>query len=202
MASSQTSSMILRVRQTVGAHRPRRIPLEGRAPAGVLLLFYDIAGQTHLLFTKRTELVEHHKGQISFPGGAEEPSDPDLLHTALRETFEEVGVMPEDVELVGQLNDIVSRMSHFVISPYVGIITASVPYPFKPAHHEVEEILEVPLAHLLDDANVIREMRSLEGEEVEVSSYRFGKHIIWGATARILRQLLALLSSPREASEG
>ena len=195
MASSQSSSMIERIREKVSAHRPQRIRPEGRLPAGVLLLFYDIAGQTYLLFTKRTHLVEHHKGQVSFPGGAQERGDPDLFHTALRETFEEVGVRPEDVEFVGQLNDVVSRVSNFVISPYVGIITAPVPYPFNHARQEVEEILEVPLAHLLDDANVIREVRRLEGEDVEMHSYRSGEHIIWGATARILKQLLDLLWS-------
>jgi len=187
--------MIEQIREKVGAHKPQRIRSGGRPLAGVLLLFYDIAGQTYLLFTKRTHLVEHHKGQVSFPGGAQERGDPDLTHTALRETFEEVGVEPGDVELVGQLNDIVSRVSNFVISPHVGIITAPLPYSFNHARQEVEEILEVPLDHLLDEANVVHEVRRLEGKDVEMDSYRFGEHVIWGATARILRQLLDLLSS-------
>ncbi|MGD0765793.1 MAG: CoA pyrophosphatase [Dehalococcoidia bacterium] len=162
--------------------------------AGVLILCSDVDGETRLLFTKRTELVEHHKGEICFPGGAREATDADLYQTALRETFEEVGLHPEHVERVGQLNDIVSRGSNFVISPFVGIISAPVPYAFEHARREVEEILEVPLVHLLDDGNVTHETRELDGQMVELDFYRFGRHTIWGATARILHQLLGLLS--------
>ena len=192
--SSATTSCLDKIRRQAGLHQPRRIEPNGRAVAGVLILCYDVDGETHLLFTKRTELVEHHKGEICFPGGAREAADADLYQTALRETFEEVGLRPEHVERVGQLNDIVSRGSNFVISPYVGIISAPVPYAFDHARHEVEEILEVPLAHLLDGGNVTHETRELDGQMVELYFYRFGRHTIWGATARILNQLLGLLS--------
>jgi 8-oxo-dGTP pyrophosphatase MutT (NUDIX family) len=193
MVSLGSQSFILRLRQRLRQLQPRRIPPEGRPSAGVLLPFYDLDGETHLLFTRRTDLVEHHKGQICFPGGSQEATDPDLLFTSLRETFEEVGVRPEDVEPIGQLHDIVARGSNFVITPYVGVVHAPLPYPFAHAQHEVEEILEVPLASLLDEANVIREVQRMEGEETEAISYRFGDHVIWGATARILRQLLELI---------
>jgi 8-oxo-dGTP pyrophosphatase MutT (NUDIX family) len=192
--SSATTSFLDKIRRQVGLHQPRRIEPSGRAAAGVLILCYDVDEETHLLFTKRTELVEHHKGEICFPGGARETADADLYQTALRETFEEVGLRPEHVELVGQLDDIVSRGSNFVISPYVGIISAPVPYAFDHARHEVEEILEAPLAHLLDGGNVTRETRDVDGGKVELYFYRFGQHTIWGATARILHQLLGLLS--------
>jgi len=182
------------IRRRVGRYQPRRIDPDGRPVAGVLILCYDVDGETRLLFTKRTELVEHHKGEICFPGGAREATDADLYQTALRETFEEVGLHPEHVERVGQLNDIVSRGSNFVISPFVGIISAPVPYAFEHARREVEEILEVPLVHLLDDGNVTHETRELDGQMVELDFYRFGRHTIWGATARILHQLLGLLS--------
>lgn len=197
MVSLQSQSFILQLREKLRQLPPRRIAPEGRPSAGVLLLFYDLNGETHLLFTRRTDLVEHHKGQICFPGGSQEATDPDLLCTALRETFEEVGVQPEHVEPIGQLHDIVSRGSNFVITPYVGVVHTPLPYPFAHAQHEVEEILEVPLAGLLDEANVIREAQRMEGEDVETLSYRFGDHVIWGATARILRQLLELLSGDR-----
>ncbi len=192
---TMSTSYLDLVRRAVASYQPQRIEPAGRPSAGVLLLMYDAAGQTHLLFTKRTELVEHHKGEISFPGGSREPSDSDLYQTALRETFEEIGILPEDVERVGQLDDIVSRGSNFVISPFVGFLKAAEPYHYRHADHEVDEILEVPLAHLLDLANGGREIRNLDGQEVEIVFYRFGRHVIWGATARMLSQLLGLLSA-------
>lgn len=193
MTSPPIRSFVEEIRQKLRAHEPRRIPSEGRPTAGVLLLLYDVGGRTHLLFTKRTELVEHHKGQISFPGGGREEGDSDLLHTALRETREEVGVRPEDVEPIGQLDDIVTFGSNFVVSPYVGVLSGSAPHSFEHARHEVEEVLEVPLEHLLDSGNVFREVRHAGEHDVEMQSYRFGDQVIWGATARILTQLLDLL---------
>ena len=194
MTSSPGPSFIEEIREKLRAHEPRRIPPEGRPPAGVLLLLYDVDGRTHLLFTRRTDLVEHHKGQICFPGGAREEGDSDLLRTALRETSEEVGVRPEDVEPIGQLDDVVTFGSNFVISPYVGVLFVPPPYPFDHARHEVEEVLEVPLEHLLDSGNVVREVRRLGERDIEMQSYRFGDQVIWGATARILRQLLDFLA--------
>jgi len=187
-------SLIKKVRDMLRIYEPMRIPLDGRAPAAVLLLLYDLDERTHLLFTRRTELVEYHKGQICFPGGAHEESDADLLSTALRETCEEVGVQPEHVEPVGQLGDIATMGSNFVISPYVGVLTVPAPYPFDHACPEVDEILEVPLDHLLDSSNVFQDVRRLGEHEIEMQSYRFGDHVIWGATARILKQFLDLLS--------
>ena len=194
MTSPPGPSFIEQIKEKLRAHEPRRIAPEGRPPAGVLLLLYDVDGRTHLLFTRRTDLVEHHKGQICFPGGAREEGDSDLLRTALRETSEEVGVRPEDVEPIGQLDDIVTFGSNFVISPYVGVLFVPPPYPFDHARHEVEEVLEVPLEHLLDSGNVVREVRRLGERDIEMQSYRFGDQVIWGATARILKQLLDLLS--------
>jgi hypothetical protein len=98
------------------------------------------------------------------------------------------------VERVGRLDDIISRGSNFVISPFVGFLTVAAPYHYQHAHHEVDEILEIPLAHLLDDSNAGSELRHFDGVEVEMPFYRFHDHIIWGATARILSQFLGLLS--------
>jgi 8-oxo-dGTP pyrophosphatase MutT (NUDIX family) len=182
------------VRRRLSVYRPQRIEPGGRASAGVLLLLYDVDGETHLLFTKRTELVEHHKGEICFPGGRQEAGDDDLFATAVRETFEEVGISPAHMERIGQLDDIVSRGSNFVISPFVGFLTTAAPYHYSHADHEVDEILEIPLAHLLDETNGGVELRHLDGQDVEMPFYRFHGHVIWGATARILAQFLRLLS--------
>jgi 8-oxo-dGTP pyrophosphatase MutT (NUDIX family) len=180
------------IRQAVASHRPRRIQPEGRPEAAVLLLVYEVHGEPHILFTLRTHLVETHKGQISFPGGAADPEDDDLRLTALRETYEELGVRPDDVEVVGQLDDSPS-ISGFMVTPYVGFIRGPVPYPFRPNHHEVAELIEVPLSHLMDRANVTEEVRHIDGRDLVMYSYLFRGHVIWGLTARILKQFLDLL---------
>ena len=166
----------------------------GQRPlAAVLVPLYEREGQYHVLFTLRTEHVEHHKGQISFPGGAADPEDPDLEFTALRETFEEIGVRPEDVEVLGRLDDIVT-ITNFLVTPYVGVVRGPVPYPFRHNEHEVAELLEVPLSHLMEEANFVQETREIGGRLTPTHSYRFGEHVIWGATARILRGFLDLLA--------
>ena len=180
------------IRQVVASHQPRRIQPEGRPEAAVLLLIYEVHAEPHILFTLRTHLVETHKGQISFPGGAADPEDDDLRLTALRETCEEVGVRPDDVEVVGQLDDSPS-ISGFMVTPYVGFIRRPAPYPFRPSHDEVAELIEVPLSHLMDRANVTEEARQIDGRDLVMYSYLFRGHVIWGLTARILKQFLDLV---------
>jgi 8-oxo-dGTP pyrophosphatase MutT (NUDIX family) len=157
-----------------------------------LLPLYQRDDIIHVLFTRRSELVEHHKGQISFPGGAFDAPDATLDRTALRETWEEIGVAAEHVELIGQLDEMIT-VSNFLVRPFVGRITEVGPYPFVHSEVEVAEILEVPLAHLQDDANVFSEPRLYQGREIVAYSYVWEGHIIWGATARILKQFLDLL---------
>jgi len=188
-----TEAMLEAIRQAVTSYRPRRIQPEGRPEAAVLLLMYELHGEPHVLFTLRTDLVETHKGQISFPGGAADPEDDDLRLTALRETCEEVGVRPEDVEVVGQLDDSPS-ISGFIVTPYVGFIRGPAPYPFRPSHDEVAELIEAPLSHLMDRANITEEVRQMDGRDVVMYSYLFRGHVIWGLTARILKQFLDLLA--------
>ncbi|HEY8489493.1 MAG TPA: CoA pyrophosphatase [Dehalococcoidia bacterium] len=196
--------MVEIVRKVLAAYEPK--PLDpashhveaafaGREPipAAVLVLLYPLHGEPHLIFTVRTDLVEHHKGQISFPGGTADPGDPDLRWTALRETQEEIGVRPEDVEILGRLDDMVT-ITNFRVTPYVGLLTGPVPYPFRPAEAEVAEILAVPLAHLLDPLCLELDQRPLpDGRVIPMYSYRYGQHLIWGATARMLRGFLDLI---------
>jgi len=195
MPEGQRREPLLRaIRQVVASYQPRRIQPEGRPEAAVLLLIYEVHSEPHILFTLRTHLVETHKGQISFPGGAADPEDDDLRLTALRETYEELGVRPEHVEVVGQLDDSPS-ISGFMVTPYVGFIRGPVPYRFLPNRHEVAELIEVPLTHLMDRANVTEEVRQIDGRDLVMYSYLFKGHVIWGLTARILRQFLDLLAS-------
>jgi len=160
--------------------------------AAVLVPLYPKDGQWHILLTKRTDRVEHHKGQVSFPGGAVDATDVDLPYTALRESHEEIGLLPDDVEIIGQLDDIVT-ISNFCVTPFVGIVTRS-PYAFAPHREEVAELLEVPISHLLDPANIRWEERHLNGRPVLLPNYLFGEHVIFGATARILWQFLELVA--------
>lgn len=183
--------MIEHIRQQLAACTPARIDDDTLPRAAVLLPLYDQRGDIHVLFTRRSELVEHHKGQISFPGGGADPADRDLAHTALRETWEEIGVAMEDVQVLGELDEMIT-VSNFLVRPFVGRMLVPGPYPFAHSEIEVAEILEVPLAHLRDAANVFTEQRVYQGREITAYSYRFGDHLIWGATARILKQFLDL----------
>ena len=185
--------MIELIRSRLAALQPAYIEGNTLPRAAVLLPLYDSGGEPHVLFTVRSELVEHHKGQISFPGGAADAEDRDLAHTARRETFEEIGVAMDHVEIIGQLDEMIT-VSNFLVRPFVGRITQPGPYPFAHSEIEVAEILEVPLSHLRDGANVVADLREYQGREVMMYSYVFGKHIIWGATARILKQFLDLLA--------
>ncbi len=174
--------------ETALANRPRRV-VEGKGlvPAAVLLLLIDRAGP-HVLFTKRTERVSHHKGQFSFPGGIVEAWDGSRLEAALREAQEEIGLPPEAVEIIGTLDDAETRATSFVITPFVGLIREPVRY--VPDGREIERVLEVPLAALLDPANFREELSERDGRRQPVYFYQYGGETIWGATARILKQFL------------
>ncbi len=162
------------------------------AKAAVLVPLFKKDGACHLLFTKRTEQVKYHKGQISFPGGMFDKEDTDLEMTARRESFEEIGLKENDIEIVGMLDDVVT-VSHFIVTPYVGFFPY--PYAFRVSPIEIAEVIEVPLSHLLDpDCLAEREIMEPDRKGT-VLGYQCGTHIIWGATARILTQFLDLVSS-------
>ncbi len=160
-------------------------------PAAVLLPIYEKEGEYYILFTKRTQKVEHHKGQISFPGGARHEHDRDLKDTALRETFEEIGVRPEDVTILGELDNMSTLTSNFLITPFVGIIPY--PYEFIINEDEIEELVEVPLSALADERNYREEVYIIEGAPNMGRVFEYNGRVIWGATARILKQFLDLV---------
>jgi 8-oxo-dGTP pyrophosphatase MutT (NUDIX family) len=184
--------MIDHIRGRLAAIQPSCLEDEGLPRAAVLLPLYEARDQLHILFTRRSELVEHHKGQISFPGGAYDSTDPDLRYTAVRETWEEIGVAMDHVEVIGQLDEMVT-VSNFLVRPFVGHITQPAPYPFVHSEIEVAEILEVPLDHLRDESNLVAEPRIYQGRQIVAYSFHWRDHVIWGATARILKQFLELI---------
>ena len=158
--------------------------------AAVLVPLYEAGGELHVILTKRTDKLGHHKGEISFPGGGVDATDSDLTFTALRESREEIGLLSDHVRIVGQLDDTVTR-SGFHIAAIVGVIDPRYsPYTWLPQPFEVAEVLEVPLSHLADPANAIEVPRSLDGNIVLSEGFLYRDHTIWGATARILRNFL------------
>jgi 8-oxo-dGTP pyrophosphatase MutT (NUDIX family) len=176
----------------------RRVPLilppdATRRQAAVLLPLFRDATDYHLLFTKRTETLKHHKGQVSFPGGSFEPADGDLVTTALRESYEEVGIQPEHVSLLGRLDDLSTFSTNFTISPFVGLIPY--PYPFRPNPVEVAIVFAVPVSVLADPAVVRSYLRSRDdGATIEDYEFHVNGQVIWGATARIIRHFLSIIN--------
>ncbi|MSQ29520.1 MAG: CoA pyrophosphatase [Dehalococcoidia bacterium] len=180
------------LRQLLSAYEAQEIEREPHIhPAGVLLLIFEHEGECHVVFQKRTDRVDTHKGQISFPGGGMDPGDADILHTALRETHEEIGVEPHHVDVLGRLDDMVT-ISNFRVTPYVGWL-AHYPYGWTFSDDEVAYLLEVPLRHLLDPANYVPDRRTMNGRDYVLPSYQFGPELIWGATARMLTNFLDLV---------
>ena len=162
--------------------------------AAVLVPLFQKDGDCHLLFTKRSEEVKYHKGEISFPGGVVDEEDRELINTALREAHEEIGLKESDVQIIGVLDDIVT-ITEFIVTPIVGLFPY--PYPFKISEVEIAELIEVPLSFLLAEDNLSQREILRGGQKEVVYAYQYGKHTIWGATARILKQFLDLISSPR-----
>ena len=163
-------------------------------PAAVLLPLYRSDGDLCVILQKRSERVEHHKGEISFPGGMVDPDDENLLATALREAHEEMGISPEDVETLGRLDD-TPTITDFMISTYVGAIPS--PYVFTPSEIEVAEVLRVPISRLRDPASR-RDEAHLHGDKFsKMPVFVYEGHVIFGATARILDQFIALTADAR-----
>jgi 8-oxo-dGTP pyrophosphatase MutT (NUDIX family) len=146
----------------------------------------------HIIFIQRTEKVRSHKSQISFPGGAYEKIDETMLNTALREAQEEIGLNPGDVDMLGELDDMATTITSYIISPFVGLIPY--PYKFKLDEWETEEIIDVPLEVLMDKNNCEEKPELVDGTIVPSYFYHYNKKVIWGATARILNQLLRIIS--------
>ncbi|NQW24179.1 MAG: CoA pyrophosphatase [SAR202 cluster bacterium] len=175
-----------------------RIDGTGLTPAAVMILMYPKDGEYCILLNKRSEQVEHHKGEISFPGGARDPEDRDSLDTALRETEEEMGIMRGDITVLGEMDEITTR-SRFRVNVFAG--TIEYPYKFTPSAVEIAAVLEFPITALLDPVNRRLETRWENGQTVTAFSYVHEEHIVFGATARILQSCIEILDDGLE-SEG
>lgn len=171
-----------------------RTPLTDAIPrqAAVLAPLYARDGAPWLLFTRRASDLPSHSGEISFPGGSREAEDANLAQTALRESYEELGLPGERVRMLGAMPTVYSVVSNFLVTPYVGWIGEGLP-TLRPQVSEVAEVIEAPLS-ALDDARIYHEeVWTRGGAPHTVNFYDFGPHRIWGLTGRMLRQFLGLL---------
>jgi len=179
-----------RIHADLASRQRKVIERHDLTPAAVLLPLFRKEGIHHVLLTKRTQKVKTHKGEISFPGGVYDQEDQTLETTALRESFEEIGLREKDVKILGCLDDI-ETVTHYRVRPFVGVFPY--PYPFVVNREEIEEIIEVPLEILAEKGFVEQEEVFLKSGARIVYSYRYGTHTIWGATAAILKQFLELI---------
>jgi 8-oxo-dGTP pyrophosphatase MutT (NUDIX family) len=170
------------IRASLARHERVRMPA-GPVPAAVLIPLVLKKGAYHILFTKRSENLNHHRGEISFPGGVGHPGDSDTLETALRETWEEVGISPDNVEVLGALDDFLS-IHDYLVTPYVGIIPSD--QRFVPNPDEIERLIQVLFE--------IREW-TWQGRTFPLFFATYGQDTIWGLTAAILRQFIHIISA-------
>lgn len=190
LTEAAEATRIERLRQLLGQRVRRGIDV---APplvrAGVLIPLLSRGQGVELLLTRRTDTVLTHKGQISFPGGQREEGDAEVVETALRESYEEIGLEPSRVSVLGELDDVFTAVSSFVITPVVGWVEGRID-DLRPAPDEVRSLLVVPIARLLDPAVHTTETRSVGEQDYRIHYYTVGDDVIWGATGRIVYQFL------------
>ena len=170
---------------------PQQHP-EGLTQAAVLIPFLWIDLAWHILFTRRTDHLETHKGQVAFPGGSVDPEDAELKATALREAFEETGIQPSSVRVLGQMAEMVT-ITRFLVTPVVGVV--SWPQPLKLAEAEVSRAFTIPLAWLADPQHVeVKPYLRPNGHIEQVVFFNpYDGETVWGVTGRIMYDLIQLL---------
>jgi 8-oxo-dGTP pyrophosphatase MutT (NUDIX family) len=162
-------------------------------PAAVLIPFLRIEQAWHLLFTRRNSALPEHSGQVAFPGGRADPEDPDLDTTALREAYEEIGLLPADVRILGRLYDFLT-ITNYLVTPIIGVIPW--PYPLRLSAEEVSAVFTIPLDWLADPANREERLRSLPApyDPIPVVYFHpYGGEVLWGASATFTLALLEVL---------
>lgn len=185
-AQAHMSPMQLRDERFLQQHRPHA------RQGGVLLLLYPYNGRFYLPLMQRPVYEGHHSGQISLPGGKQEPGDRDKIETALREAWEEIGVEPARVQLIGQLSELYIPPSNYQVLPVVGFCAERPNFVADPV--EVAGIIEVSLDDLLHEKSIQQTYRTLEGGiRMKIPYYGVDEHVVWGATAMILSEFLAIV---------
>ncbi|MFH0976509.1 MAG: CoA pyrophosphatase [Spirochaetota bacterium] len=162
----------------------------GSTPASVLMLIMNKNNEAYVFLTQRTHKVKTHKGQVSFPGGAREKDDKSILDTALRETFEEAGINPADVEILGEFDEMIS-ISDFHVHTFIGSI--KYPYEYKENKDEIESCFEAPLSLFYNKEYYREEDYYFDGETRKVFYYSYNGYEIWGMTALILTNFASVI---------
>ncbi|MFM7218301.1 MAG: NUDIX hydrolase [Bacteroidota bacterium] len=185
--------------QILMAHEERKLFFNSNAvpqnarTSSVLILIYQDSNKFYVPLIVRQQDGHVHSGQVSFPGGKQDPSDADLSITALREAEEEIGVSRHDIQLVGRLSEFYIPPSNFMVHPFVGI-HSGVP-EFTPDSREVERVVPIRLDHLMDDQYIAkREIPLRNGFKITVPAFCMEGLVVWGATAMILSELRVLLT--------
>jgi len=171
------------IKETLKTRDKRTIDFPDYRKSSVMMLFMEKENVPHVLLSLRTDRVSTHKGQVSFPGGSYDDTDRDYLETALRETHEEVGIDPSEIEILGEYDEYISIMG-FHVYVYVGALNRDVPY--NVCEDEIEEMLEVPFSIFYNEEFDRCEKFTHEGRDYDVYYYYYGDSTIWGMTARIL----------------
>lgn len=184
---------LLRFHLHVNSSQEPDYPLQQRGrPAAVLIPLVNRNGQLSILLTQRAKHLKHHPGQVSFPGGAADDSDDNLQYTALRETKEELGIDPANVTIIGRLTSY-RTISRYEVSPFVGLLPGNL--SLKPDENEVADVFEIPLSYAMNQSN--HEIYHINKGDIKFPVYSivWQNHLVWGATAAILRNLSHHLSS-------
>ncbi len=163
--------------------------------SSVLILLYPYANSIYTVLMKRTSYNGIHSGQISFPGGKREKSDNSFIDTALREANEEVGILPETVEILGQLSDMYIPPSNFLVHPILGF-SGKRP-DLLPDSSEVEEIIETDIKAFYNGSNIKEKELEVRGQKIKTLYFDINGHIVWGATAMIISELKEVVQSMR-----
>ena len=205
-AEEPAASQLARLRHAVSAYQPRKAPDHaGFRRAAVLVPVLPREHAVELLFTSRSKELKRHAGQVSFPGGSIDPGET-AREAALREAREEVGLDSAHVEVIGELDECPTFVAGFVITPIVGIVqpwafTAAGRYPWNPSPAEVAALHELPLSGFEEPANLRVENAERGGARFEIFWYTVNGTVVWGATARIVHQLVSLAARPPDAAD-
>ena len=160
--------------------------------AAVMMLFYPKKGRTHLVLIVRNSYEGVHSAQIAFPGGKYEPKDENFQNTALRETHEEIGIPPDNIEIVMAFTNLYIQPSNFMVYPFLGICREEI--IFIPDNNEVATIIELPLSDFLNDDLIVSvKLSTSYAEDIDIPAFKIKEHIVWGATAMMLSELKEVL---------
>ena len=178
--------MLVKVSKNLKSFHPKN-NIKIQKKASVLIPLLNVKGEIFVLFTKRSKHLNSHPGQVSFPGGKQDPQDKNPLDTALRETHEEIGLHPKKIEILGRLDQIIS-LNNYLVTPFVGLI----PTQFKPNPNldEIEKVFKVPLSFFMNEDKHWAEEYVTSSAKVIIHHFNFDSYDIWGLTAKLILRLL------------